>query len=324
VIAPLANRTLIRHEIPSTKTYPDQGHGGAVVTGVPDDSTMFTPPKQLEGRWLKPREKGAVVVNQITRRDTLPGVKAGDTVQLIIGGRPTTWRVVGVVEERQGGVSGLYTTATGFAAAMRPPQGISPQGMSPQRQPGGVNMLRVATDRDDDGTRKAVAAAAEKRLTDAGIPVAVAASVGREDAINDGHMDAVITILLAIVSAMALVGGVGLASIMGVNILDRTREFAVMHAIGARPKAVRRIVIAEGVFVAVASYLAAAIPALVLTWLLGDGLGTLFLDAPLPFRISVPAVGIWLAVVILGAAFASYAAASRASRLTVREALAYV
>jgi putative ABC transport system permease protein len=265
-------------------------------------------------------------------------------VQLIIGGRRTTWRVVGIVEEREGGVSAIYTTATGFAAALQPPQGqppqgmspqgmsprgqppqgMSPRGMSPQGQPGGVNMLRVATDSDDERTRKAVAAAAEKRLTDAGIPVAVAASVGREDAIADGHMNPVIRILLAIAAAMALVGAVSLASIMGVSILDRTREFAVMHAIGARPKAVRRIVIAEGVFVALASCLVAAIPALVLTWVLGDGLGTLFVDAPLPYRISVPAVGIWLAVVVLGAALASYAAASRASRVTVREALAYV
>jgi putative ABC transport system permease protein len=317
--------------ISTTKTYPDQGHGGAVVTGVPDDSTMFRPPKLLEGRWLKPRKKGAVVLNQITRRDTLPGVEVGDNVQLIFGGRPTTWRVVGLVEERQGGVSGIYTTATGFAEAMQlpPPQGEPSQGQPQQGgptqgQPGGVNMLRVATDSHDEGTRKAVASAAEKTLTDAGVPVAVAASVGREDAINDGHMDPVIRILLAIASAMALVGGVGLASIMGVNILDRTREFAVMHAIGARPKVVRRIVIAEGVFVALASCLVAAIPALVLTNVLGDGLGTLFMDAPLPYRVSVPGVAIWLAVVILGAALASYAAALRASRLTVREALAYL
>jgi putative ABC transport system permease protein len=97
-----------------------------------------------------------------------------------------------------------------------------------------------------------------------------------------------------------------------------------MHAIGARPKTVRRIVVAEGIFLALTSCLVAVIPALGLTALLGAGLGNLFFSAPLPFRVSVLAVGIWLALAVLGGALATDAAATRASRITVREALAYL
>ena len=68
----------------------------------------------------------------------------------------------------------------------------------------------------------------------------------------------------------------------------------------------------------------AVIPTLGLTAVLGAGLGNLFFSAPLPFRISMLAVGIWIALVILGAALATEAAATRASRITVREALAYL
>jgi hypothetical protein len=57
---------------------------------------------------------------------------------------------------------------------------------------------------------------------------------------------------------------------------------------------------------------------------LGVGLGNLFFSAPLPFRVSLPAVGIWTALVVLGAVLATEAAATRAFRLTVREALAYL
>jgi putative ABC transport system permease protein len=111
---------------------------------------------------------------------------------------------------------------------------------------------------------------------------------------------------------------------MSANILDRTREFGVMHAIGARPKAVRRIVVAEGVLLAVTSCLVAAVPALALTKLLGTGLGNLFGDAALPFRASILGGGLWLALMILGAIIATDAAATRASRITVREALTYL
>jgi putative ABC transport system permease protein len=68
----------------------------------------------------------------------------------------------------------------------------------------------------------------------------------------------------------------------------------------------------------------AVLPTLGLTAVLGAGLGNLFFSAPLPYRISIPAVGIWTVVVILGAVLATEAAGSRASRITVREALAYV
>jgi putative ABC transport system permease protein len=296
-------------QLPVTRTYPDQGHGSVAVTAIPAATTMLPPPKLLEGRWLNPGETGAVVLNQIARNNTVPGIGAGDTVQLLVGGTPTAWRVVGIAQERGGG-GGVYATAEGFANAMGQPQR--------------VNQLRIATDRHDEQTRTAVADAVNKALTGTGVQVGSAASVSRSEAITEGHLGPIIMIVLAVAIAMGVVGGIGLASTMSANILDRTRELGVMHAIGARPKTVRRIVTAEGVFLALASCLLAVIPTLGLTAILGAGLGNLFMDAPLPFRVSMLAAGIWLVLVILGAALATDAAATRASRLTVREALAYL
>jgi putative ABC transport system permease protein len=296
-------------QLPITRTYPDQGHGRVSVMAVPAGATMFTVPNLLEGRWLHAGETGVVVLNQLARNNTVPDVGAGDNVQLLVGGKPSTWRVVGIAQER-GGSGGAYVTAEGFASATG--------------QPPRVNQLRIATDRHDEQTRQAVADAVNDTLSGAGVEVASAASVSRSEAITEGHLGPIIMILLAIAVAMGVVGGIGLASTMGANILDRTREFGVMHAIGALPKAVRRIVVAEGVFLALASCLVAVIPALALTAVMSAGLGNLFMDAPLPYRVSLLAVGIWLALTILGATVATDAAATRASRITVREALAYL
>jgi putative ABC transport system permease protein len=296
-------------QLPVTRTYPDQGHGRVSVTAIPAGTTTLPAPKLLEGRWLNPGEVGAVVLNQVARNNTVPNVHAGDTVQLLVGGTPTSWRVVGLVEEKGHG-SGVYTTAEGFAQAMgQPPQ---------------TNQLRIATTRHDEPTRQAVADAVNKTLTDAGIGVRSAASISRSEAISAGHLGPVILILLGVALPLGVVGVIGLASTMSANILDRTREFGVMHAIGALPKAVRRIVTAEGIFLALASCLVAVIPTLGLTALLGAGLGNLFFSAPLPYRISLPAIVIWTAVVILGAILATEAAGARAARLTVRDALAYL
>jgi putative ABC transport system permease protein len=163
-----------------------------------------------------------------------------------------------------------------------------------------------------------------RALTDAGIEVRSAASISRSEAISAGHLGPVILILLGVALPLGVVGVVGLAATITANVLDRTREFGVMHAIGALPKAVRRIVTAEGVFLALSSCLVAVVPTLGLTAVLGAGLGNLFFSAPLPYRISGPAILIWTAVVILSAVLATEAAATRASRMTVREALAYL
>ena len=72
------------------------------------------------------------------------------------------------------------------------------------------------------------------------------------------------------------------------------------------------------------SCVVAILSTLGLTAVLGAGLGNVFGNLPLPFRISPLAVGIWLVLAVLGAVLATEAAASRASHITVREALAHL
>lgn len=296
-------------QLPLTRTYPDQGHGRVSVVAVPPGTATFSPPRLLDGRWLEAGETGAVVLNQNTRDDTVPDAEPGDTVQLLVAGEPTEWTVVGIAQERQAG-SNAYVTAEGLAAASGQPQL--------------VNILRITTDSHDEATREAVADAVGVALAEAGIPVRSADSISRGDEVTAAHLGPIILIFLAIAVVMGIVGGIGLGSTMSANVLERTREHGVMHAIGAPPKAVRRTVVAEGVFLALASCLVAALPAVGLTALLGIGIGDLMMNAPLPFRISGVGIAAWLVLVVLGAVLATEAAAGRASRLTVREALAYL
>jgi putative ABC transport system permease protein len=295
--------------IPVTSTYPDQGHGRLAVTAIPPKTTMFTPPKLLEGRWLNPGETGAIVLNQVAVENSDVEIEVGDPVKLFINGRLTRWRVAGIAQE-PGATSSAYVTTAGLAAATG--------------QARRTNTLRIATASDDEQIRSAIAEAVTKKLDGAGVEVEGAESIGeQEDSIKE-HQGPIALVLVAGAIAMGIVGGIGLASTMGANILERTREFGVMHAIGARPAAVRRIVVAEGVFTAIASWLLAIIPALGLTAIMGSVVGNTFMSAPLPFQISALGVGIWSVLVVLGAVLATDAAATRASQLTVREALAYL
>ncbi|MGN9912236.1 ABC transporter permease [Phytohabitans sp. LJ34] len=222
-------------------------------------------------------------------------------------GAPATWQIAGIVEEGDTTGGGVYTTPDGLAAATG--------------QPTQVNRIRLITTQHDEPTRDTIATTVDRTLTAAGLDVENASSVSRTDAASAGHMGPVLLVLLGIALPLGSIGGIGLASTMSANILDRTREFGIMHAIGAPPKAVRRIVTTEGVLLALTSCAVAILPTLALTAILGDGLGNLFGNAPLPYRISPLAVGIWTALAILGAILATETAATRASRITVREAL---
>jgi putative ABC transport system permease protein len=268
---------------------------------------MLLPPQIIEGRWLNPDETEAVVLPSSIRQ-TMPDVKVGDRVQLSVEDRPTTWRVIGIT----GGMGGSCPCVTerGFERAS-----------DRQNQ---ANVVRIITDQQDKDTRIIVGQAVARALAEAGIKVQEPRSIDAVVASTEGHSVILVGVILLIASTIGLVGLIGLGSTMSTNVMERTREFGVMKAIGASGSTIRRLVVFEGIFVAVVSCLFAVIPGAVLTWALGAGLGNLFLSTPIPLEVSAQGIAIWILLVVLGAALATWAPASRASRLTVREALAYL
>jgi putative ABC transport system permease protein len=62
-----------------------------------------------------------------------------------------------------------------------------------------------------------------------------------------------ILVFLGLSIAISVVGFAGLTSTMSTNVLERTREFGVMSAIGATTSMVRRLVVLEGIFIAALS-----------------------------------------------------------------------
>jgi putative ABC transport system permease protein len=292
-----------------TTTYPDQGHGSLNLNALPSvgATAVFKPPTMLEGRWLDASDTDAIVVPQSIRR-VLPGVRVGQSLQLPINNRLTAWKVAGIAEELAGGTCPCVTEA-GFEQATG--------------QVGKSTLLLVATDSHDSATRDSAGAAIKRALDAAGIR-AGAQSFSSLIGSAEEHTGVLLILVLLIASIMGAVGLIGLGSMMSTNVIERTREFGIMSAIGAPGSAVRRLVVLEGVFTSALSCVVAVIPVWLVTSVLDAGLGGLFFNASLPFEVSGAAVGAWLIVVIGGATVATWAPASRAARMTVRAALAYL
>src|SRR6266545_3586872 len=289
------------------RTYPDGGHGAFALRAPPADTRLVNFPI-LAGRWLRPGDTDAVVLNQMAQRQ-LPGVGVGDSITLGLEGKQTTWRVVGVVQEIGLG-AGAYVTDESFARA--------------GNLVGRDRSLRLVTATSDDTATAAVLRSVEHSLQESGVGVATTLSAADLRTGLDDHVLLLIVSLVVTAALMAIVGVLGLTSTMSTNVVERTREFGVMQTIGGTPRTVRSMVVSEGVFIGTMSWVFAIVLALPLSVLVNGMVGRPLFNVPLPLVSTPLTMLIWLAMVLIGSAVASAVPAWRASRLTVRETLAYV
>ena len=97
----------------------------------------------------------------------------------------------------------------------------------------------------------------------------------------------------------------------------------MLRAIGAPNRGVAEVFMREGIAIGLISWLLGALLAFPLGKLLANGVGLPILGVPLNFVYSMTGAWIWLVIVTVLSALACFFPARNASRLTVREVLAY-
>jgi putative ABC transport system permease protein len=95
-----------------------------------------------------------------------------------------------------------------------------------------------------------------------------------------------------------------------------------MKALGATPRRIVRMLVAEGGAIGALSWFLAVALSVPLSHFVDRLIGTLGFLAPLPLILSTSGVVIWLALVALVSLVATLVPARRAARMVVREALA--
>ena len=289
----------------------DESESETLTLFAPPARTVMMQPEIIAGRWLLPDDENALVVSTDTLRAE-SDLRLGDELTLKLYGRKTTWRIVGVIRVVgfRGGIGVAYANYPYYARVLG--------------QVGRASSAQIVTAQHDTASQLKVKKALETRYLQAGLRASSGGMTSGQ--IRDGNQVFfnIITALLAVMAIlMALVGGLGLMGTMSLNVLERTREIGVMRAIGASNGAVRGIILTEGVTIGVLS----ALIAIALSFPLGQALSALVGDAlfqlPLSYAISVTGIIMWLIIVVVLSMLASFLPAYNASRLTVREILAY-
>jgi len=115
----------------------------------------------------------------------------------------------------------------------------------------------------------------------------------------------------------------GLASTMGLAVLERTREIGVLRAIGASHGALLVMVQVEGMVIALLGWLVALPLSVPMSLALGRAFGRVMLDVPVRYLPAGAGVARWLALSVVVSAAACAWPAIRAMQVTVAQALAY-
>ncbi len=294
----------------ATPIRPDESEGtGLTVTALPAESIMVDP-TLISGRWLLPDDENAIVISQLVLGDE-PDLVVGDELVLEIDGREQPWIVVGIAQILSGPPNVIpayvnypyytrYTRSVGTGDSAQ----ILLDDSSPENVNAMVDVLQAALDAE-------------------GLAVSSVFTIERLRRITGGFFDVIIYLLLAMGILIAAVGALGLMGTMSTNVLERTREIGIMRAIGASDGSVQRIVIVEGVFIGLISWAIGGALAFPVGAALSNAVGSVLFQTQLPYTFSASGVITWFAVVTILAGIASFLPARNASRLTVREVLAY-
>jgi putative ABC transport system permease protein len=304
----LANGSIRLRDQPET-----EDDESVLVFGVPLPTHLYG--YQLRaGRWLLPEDTSAVVLNQRLAQDLGAGV--GDWITIrYTDRRQSNWQVVGLIFD---------PVLTNSAHVSRPLM---------QRDLGLVgkaSTVWIQTVTSDPSSQiefgKNMRAYYERSHIEVS-PQRGVFGIGGDATVETGNafigqFEFLVILLGLMALIIGIVGSIALSGALSLSVMERRREIGVMRAIGASSWTIFRMFIGEGILLGWLSWLIALPLSLPAGRLMVQTLGAAFnLDIVYQFTPTGPIL--WLGIITILSILASGLPARGATRISVRESLAY-
>jgi putative ABC transport system permease protein len=303
----------------------EDGHLSSSISliAVPPDTEMAKP-GIVQGRWLTADDEYVLYINA-DMLELAPDMALGKKITLRVGDDEREWTIIGV--------SARAFTPIAYIpyAAFEEVTGLEQQASmlvvrtvdgSPETQSRIESELLTAFDGFE--VDQPVLVQGTPQTVKLPVQITRSATTTALKTTSAASLDILIVLLLVMVVLIAVVGGLGLAITMSLNVLERTREIGILRSLGATNGVIRRMVIVEALVIGVVSWGIGAVLSVPLGMWLGEALGISLLARPLDYIFSVPAFIGWLVLVSLIAVVASLLPARNAARLTIRDTLSYI
>lgn len=283
---------------------------------VVDNLNIFAPPANsrlvnpilVAGRWIRADDIRKLAISEAVLK-FFPNLQPGDPLLLKINGREEMWEVIGIFK---------FVGREGVLAYM--PFEYSSQVLDLANR---SFSFRVVTLQHDRAYQDLMAERLDHFFREQGFKVRKAESgLASLDTASES-LDTLVVFLLIMAILTAIVGAMGLAGTMGMNVLERTREIGIMRAIGADDSAVMRTVIGEGFVIGSISFVLAIVLSIPFTYLLSTIVSLAVFETPIDVVFTYLGYAIWFGLVLLLSVVGSILPARNAARLTIREVLAY-
>jgi len=278
--------------------------------GVPLPTHLYGPQLRV-GRWLQPGDTHAVVLNQKLAEDV--GVGVGEWVTLDHRSQgESKWLVVGL----------LYDPVIADSAHV-PREAMLRETKSVNK----TSTIWIQTNRTDAAGEADVAAGLRAYYNAHELKVNPQSPFQRDTSsqITERIINIfgiIIKMLAAMAVIIALVGSIALGGVLSLNVRERTREIGVMRAIGASSRSIAWLFIGEGLILGLLSWLIALPLSIPAGYLMTQAIGSVF-GLEIIFHYTPTGALYWLVIITVLAVAASWLPAHGATRVSVRESLAY-
>ena len=307
---------------------------GAYIKGMPIEEDLYRP-LVVEGRWLQPGDGRKIVIAKETADRNQ--IKVGDTISLKIGEQEDDWQVVGLYKLVFGGgfsvdevfapqdvvfeVTKKYNVGSIMFVRFQPGRVVN----------GKLIMERLNEKFVEEGIRTNPSSQATmdvptliKRVFEGrGAKISYIETLAENRQSAESQFGIFVGMLMALAIIVAIVGGIGLMGSLSISVVERTKEIGVMRAVGARSRTIMSMFMMEGVSQGVLSWIVAVPISFAAGRFVAQTLGQVMFSANLDYAYNYAAVLIWLIVVVVISALASILPSRNATRISVRDSLAY-
>jgi len=307
---------------------------GAYIKGMPVEDSLYQP-LIVDGRWLQPGDGRKIVIAQETADRNQ--IKVGDTVTLKIFEQKDDWQVVGLYKR---GFGGGFSVDEVFAPQDAVFEVVKKYNvgsiMFVRFQPGRVVDGKLIMERlnetfAEEGIRTNpssdttldVPTLIKRMFEGRGSKISYIETVAENKKSAESQFAIFIGMLMALAVIVAIVGGIGLMGALSISVVERTKEIGVLRAVGARSGTIMGMFVMEGMLQGLFSWAVAVPSSLVAGQSMAQTLGQVMFSANLDYAYNFAAVLIWLVVVVLISILASILPARSATRISVRDSLAY-
>jgi putative ABC transport system permease protein len=283
---------------------------GTNIEGIPDGSDFFIP-LMVAGRWFLPGEGQVVVLTRDTAQKN--HIQPGDVVTLDLGELGTDqWTVIGLYDPV---FAGGFVSDTIYAPAQALYKATKKYNQG--------TMLFVRTHSHSAAAQEDMTQQLKDMYEDHGIKVVNSQTLAAARSTSEFQFTIVVWMMLALSIIVAIVGGIALMGALSIGVIERTKEIGVLRALGARSRTILSIFVMEGVLQGLLSWLIAIPISLAASPVMANALGQTMFGASLDYRYNWPALGIWFGIIAIISIVASILPARGATRISVRDSLAY-